>query len=291
MTGFGQGSADGHGVRVTATLRGVNQRFADLRVRVPPQWLALEPDLRRRVLARVRRGRIELALEIERDGDAAAGPRVNRTLASSIAGAARALRDELGLPGELDLRTLLLVPGIISGQAADPAADEHVPEVAGEAVERALAAFDADRLREGRALGADLARRIARMSSLVEALRARAAQIPDQLRSRLRDRIATLLEGDVEVEPGRLAQEIAFLADRADVTEELVRLASHLDQAASLLAGAEEPVGKRLDFLLQEIQRETNTIHSKSPDLELSRLALDLKVETEKVREQVQNLE
>jgi uncharacterized protein (TIGR00255 family) len=149
-------------------------------------------------------------------------------------------------------------------------------------------------LREGRDLERDVVERIGRMVRLTGEIRERAGLLPDGVRDRLVERLRSHSLGEaLEIDPGRLAQEAVLLADRADVTEELVRLDGHLDQSRALLTdgpGA-EPLGKRLDFLVQEIQRETNTICSKSPDLELTRAALSLKVEAEKVREQVQNLE
>jgi uncharacterized protein (TIGR00255 family) len=159
------------------------------------------------------------------------------------------------------------------------------------AVDMALSALDADRRREGEALKREILDRLTTMTRLTTEARERAGAIPDQLKQKLLQRLATL-GSDVELDPSRLAQEATFLADRADVTEEIVRLEGHLAQAGGLLEKPDGgPVGKRLDFLLQEIHRETNTICSKSSDLELTRGALALKAEAEKVREQIQNLE
>jgi uncharacterized protein (TIGR00255 family) len=159
------------------------------------------------------------------------------------------------------------------------------------ALDEALQALDRERLREGGSLVADLLQRVDLMLDLTARVRERAEEVPALARDKLVKRVEALAEG-VEIDPTRLAQEAAFLADRGDVTEELVRLQGHLDQMRAWLASPDgDPVGKRLDFLAQEVQRETNTISSKSADLELSRLALALKAEIERVREQVQNLE
>lgn len=291
MTGYGEGTADLPGLRVTVAVRSVNNRFADLRLRLPPEWIGLEPELRRRILARVRRGRVEMVLNLER-GNGAAQARLNRPLADAVAAAAQALRDEYGATGTLDLPTLLCIPGMIQNGATAPGADAALREAIDLALAGALAAFESERLREGEGLRRDLVMRLERMEGLVGAVEARARVLPELVRRRLSDRVRAFADQVAEIDPARLAQEVAFLVDRSDVTEELVRLGGHLCQARTVLAQPDgEPVGKRLDFLLQEIGRETNTVGSKASDLEISRLVLELKGEAEKVREQVQNLE
>ena len=161
-----------------------------------------------------------------------------------------------------------------------------------QALDQALDALDGDRCREGTVLQRELVGRIDTMTRLLQKIRQRAAAVPSALRDRLEQRLAVLRRDGAELDPARVAQEAVFLADRSDVTEEIVRLEGHLEQARSLLAEPDDqPVGKRLEFLLQEINRETNTINSKPADLELTREALTLKAEAEKVREQIQNLE
>jgi uncharacterized protein (TIGR00255 family) len=193
--------------------------------------------------------------------------------------------------GDWDVPTLMRVPGVFVATEKRHVFDEAERAAVDRALEAALAALDAERQREGHALQADLIDRIGRMDALVAAVRARAASIPAAMLKRITERVGQLLS-QIPLDPARLAQEAAILADRADVAEELVRLAGHLAQARALLAdGGAEPVGKRMDFLLQEIHRETNTIASKSADLEISRMTLDLKSESERVREQIQNLE
>jgi uncharacterized protein (TIGR00255 family) len=183
------------------------------------------------------------------------------------------------------------VPGVLESASRSVELDDASRAVVDRALESALAALDAERHREGRSLQNDLVARIDTMESHVAAVRDRAAAVPAAAQKRIAERVQQLVT-QIALDPARVAQEAAFLADRADVTEELVRLTGHLAQARTLLADSEgEPVGKRLDFLLQEIHRETNTIASKSADLEISRRALDLKAEAEKIREQIQNLE
>ena len=291
MTGYGQGSSEGAGLRITVELRGLNNRFADVRLRLPAELAGLEAALRRRVQSVVRRGRCDLTLNLERVDGSEVSLSLNRPLVESVITAMGTLRDQFGMEGNLSPGDVLSLPGAL--QTSGPGKDlgEEGRQVVEDALDVALEALDQERLREGAALAADLLDRVDTMLGLVAKLRPRAGEIPELVRKNLLERIETLAEG-VELDPTRVAQETAFLADRSDVTEELVRLQGHLEQIRTLLASPDgEPVGKRLDFLLQEVHRETNTVNSKSVDLELSRLSLDMKAEVEKVREQVQNLE
>jgi len=291
MTGYGQGTSETDGLKVTIELRSVNNRFADLKLRLPDELIRLEPELRRKVLGTVRRGRVDVDLRLERSRGAEAPVVLDRSVVEAAFAAQKELRDTYGVRGEWDLATLMRVPGILGGAERRAELDDGGRAAVEAALEAALAALDAERRREGEVLQTDLLARIARMEDLVASIRERAALTPAAMQKRILDRVAQLA-AQVPLDPARVAQEAAFLADRADVTEELVRLAGHLGQARTLLAdGGDEPVGKRLDFLLQEINRETNTIASKSADLEISQRAVDLKSESEKVREQIQNLE
>jgi len=291
MTGYGRGTAETGGLRVAAEVKSLNNRFADLRLRLPAELQSEEVQIRRQVLSRVRRGRIELSLTVERSDPSASAVGVNRALLEAALSAARMAREEFGLPGELDVNTLLSVPDLLqrSSQGAGLSVEEL--QAVRRALDAALDALDAERRREGEVLRGEILARTGRMRALVEEVRRLAGEIPQAVQRKLLERLEALLQS-IPVDPARLAQEAAFLADRCDVTEELVRLASHIDQAAKLLSEPdEEPLGKRLDFLLQEIHRETNTINSKSGDLEIGRHALALKSEAEKIREQIQNLE
>jgi uncharacterized protein (TIGR00255 family) len=288
MTGFGQASAAVAGLRIDVELRSVNHRFADVRMRLPETMTRREAELRRRVLDRVQRGRVEVAVGI--GGAAAQGLAFNRELLDEVLQAVGVLQ-ERGLPGQLDVATALTIPGMFRGQCDSVEwADAHhaaVDQALGDALER----FDEERRREGRHIQQDLIERFAAMRATLGELEARAAGLPARSRERLVERLRALA-ADVTLDPARVAQEAALLAERGDVTEEIVRLAGHLDQARQLVAEPDTaPIGKRLDFLLQEIHRETNTINSKAGDLEISRAALALKVEAEKVREQAQNIE
>ena len=288
MTGFGQGTAEQNGLRVSVEMKTVNNRFADVRLRLPSEVAGSEAALRRLIQGRVRRGRIEASFTIERPSQEAR-VELNEALVRGVGEAAGRLRDELGVQGELDLSTVLGLPGILEICSGDE--EDAAGPLAEQALKAALDALDADRLREGEALRSDLLDRAGRMRELAEAAGRRAAELPAGIRTKLAARLGELAKG-IELDPARVEQEVVHLIDRADVSEELVRLGGHLEQLARILSKPDgEPVGKRLEFLLQEIHRETNTINSKAADLELSRHALDLKLETEKVREQILNLE
>lgn len=291
MTGYGQGAAEAPGIKVTVELRSVNNRFADLKLRLPDELAPFEHELRRKILATVKRGRIDVELRLERTGGTDAPLVLNRPLVAAALSAMRALREEYGVEGDWDLRAVMSVPGIFQTGDAAASLDDTGRAAVDRALELALAALDAERRREGGLLTADLVERVSSMKGTVATIRELATAIPAALQKRIAERVQ-LLVAQLALDPARVAQEAAFLAERADITEEIVRLTGHLDHALNLLAeSGGEPVGKRLEFLLQEILRETNTIASKSGDLGINRQALTLKSDAEKIREQIQNLE
>jgi uncharacterized protein (TIGR00255 family) len=291
MTGYGQASTDLGEARVTVELRTLNHRYADLRLRLPSDLAATERAIRRTILQRIKRGRVELTVNVESIEGGNARPQLNRPLLDEVLATCKTLQEELQIDGTPDVRTVLGVQGMFRSAAVVPAWDDGDREALDRCLGQALDALDAERLREGRHLQEDLSERLKRMSQIVTSVRERAGKLPDILRDRLVERLNGLA-GDLALDPTRVAQEAVLLAERGDVTEELVRLDGHLAQAADLIDRPDgKPVGKALDFLVQEIQRETNTLNSKSADLELGQMALGLKGEVEKVREQVQNLE
>jgi uncharacterized protein (TIGR00255 family) len=291
MTGYGKGSAELPGVRITVEMKTLNNRFADVRLRLPSELSSEEGEIRRRVLTRVQRGRVEMSLDVERTSASTAGVTLNRPLVRAILDAASQLQSDSEVEGRIDVNTLLGLPNVLVQERPLADLDEAGRAAIHRAVEGALDALDGERRREGEELRTEILARLAKMEGLVREIRGLAAEVPTTARRKLVERIEALTLS-VPLDPARLAQETAFLADRCDVTEELVRLEGHVAQARALVESPDaEPVGKRLDFLLQEIHRETNTINSKSGELEISRRALALKSESEKVREQIQNLE
>ena len=286
MTGFGRGLADGVGGRVAIEVRSVNHRFLDLKLRGVPS-AALEDLIGQRVRERVERGAVTVAMRVERAAgaataqlDGAAARRVHADLA--------ALAADLGLAPPT-LADILAVPGVLADAAPADAAD--LAEPTGRALGLALDELVTHRAAEGRALAADLAARLATLRALLDGLAAAAVDAGPTIAARLRERIARLLGADGALAPERLAQEVAVLVDRADVTEELVRARTHVDAIAAALAAPTGPVGRRLDFLLQEFGREINTTGAKSATAAISSQVVQAKAELEKMREQVQNLE
>jgi uncharacterized protein (TIGR00255 family) len=293
MTGYAQARAVENGWSLRVSVRSVNHRFLDLHLRVPEGFEPLEPRIRQIIRERVRRGHLEVTLRYELAGPAAVG--VNEEVAAAYLQAVHALQKQFGLHAEPDLAAILRLPGVIGPAAAS--LDEELARLETIVVRCLTEALDQlDRMREQEA--AALCREMSGRLGNIAGLAAQVAPIAERARPafarRLELRLKDLL-GEAQLDPARLAQEAALAAERSDVSEELARLSSHVRQFESLLAGAAD-AGKKLDFLLQEMQREANTLLSKTPGteaegLEITRLALEIKSEIEKLREQVQNIE
>ena len=285
MTGFGVGHAPCPRGRIIVEARSVNHRFLDVRVRVPPEigdaGFAVEQQVRRRG----ERGRYDVVVRLETAEETAPFDLDRARVAYR---ALRALRDELAPDSPLPVSAVLQIPAVFAtGTGPAPATAEALSA----AVDRALDDLDAMRQVEGAALKEDLSERLASARALVDAMHEHLPAVTQALGERLRLRIDSALStAAATVDAARLETEIALLADRADVTEELVRLASHFDQFETLIATTEK-MGRRLDFLLQEMSRETNTVGAKSQDAQLSHWVVQLKAEIERMREQVQNVE
>lgn len=287
MTGFGVGFAPLAEGRVQVEIRSLNHRFLDVRVRVPPELGEHSFFVEQLARDHLSRGRYDVGVRIE--GAALPAPRLSLDRARVVYQALSELRDELAPGTDLPVTSLLSVPELL------PATPTLDPELARETLRAAFNAAESalDRMRraEGDALGRELSARLVIMRGLADAIRAQSGEAVEGQRARLRARLGRLLaDVSVSLDSGRLEQEVAVLADRSDITEELVRLASHFDQLASLIASA-EPIGRRLDFLLQEVAREVNTIGSKCQDGAVAHRAVELKSEVERMREQVQNVE
>ena len=289
MTGFGAGRAQAGGESVAVELRSVNGKFCDVRTHLPRELAGLEPVVARIVKSRVARGVVDVNVRREAPGSVrGAAPRVDLGLAAAYAKALREMRAELGLSGELTLHDLVGLEGVVG--LSEVVAD---PEPAAKALEGALAdaldALDDMRRREGEALARDLSVRLGAVETGAAAIRAAAPQSVEAYRERLAARVAELSRG-VPADPARLAQEVAFFAERVDVSEELTRLASHLAQLRALVA-SDAPAGRRLEFLVQEVNREVNTVGSKSQNAGIAAQVVEVKAELERVREQIANVE
>ncbi len=291
MTGFGQGKAEREGVRVEVELKGVNHRFLDVKMRLPAEAGLLEPALRSAVQERVSRGRIDIAVAIVSTRAPGYRVEVNRDLVAGFLEAASEMKKEFRLKGSVGLEALLALPGAVMVQAEKTGTDGAARSLVTEALRQALLRYDTMRAEEGRRLTEDLRGRLAAIRAAVLRILGEARGLPVAYARRLKDRLALLLEGERSLDETRLAQEVALLAGRVDVTEELVRLQGYVDQAEATLEKPPGPVGKTLDFIMQEMNREANTISSKAEALPICREALRIKAEVEKIREQVQNLE
>ncbi len=293
MTGYAQAQATGHGWTIRISVRSVNHRFLDLHIRLPEGFEALEPRMRQTVRDRIRRGHVDVTLRYEFSGPAVVG--VNQEVAAGYLDAANALREKFGIRSEPDLASILRLPGVIGPSAAGLDSDlAEVEDLAGRCLLEALDRLDRMREREAEMLRDEIAARLASVGNLGSRVRVLAERVRPAFAKRLETRLKELL-GETVLDPARLAQEAAVAAERSDVSEELARLASHVRQFESLLA-APADVGKKLDFLLQEMQREANTLLSKTPGaesegLQMTELGLEIKSEIEKIREQVQNIE
>ena len=298
MTGYSSGRVQESDFSVSVSLKGTNHRFFDLQLRLPQTLEPFEPLVRAQVKQRVVRGHLEVTVTFERTGVQTL--QLNQPLLDGYVAACDGLRQRFGALAPPDPVALLRIPGIIS--AADnefsPEFRDRVRGALERAVGEALSGLLAMRAAEGQVLERDLKQRLARMRGLTEGVQRLAGNVPELYRHRLEHRLRELA-GDGSAapltDPGRLAQEVLYLASRSDITEELTRLESHLEQAETLLGEGAE-TGKKLDFLLQEMNREANTILSKTMDVpgvgpEISRQSIEMKTEIEKLREQAQNIE
>jgi uncharacterized protein (TIGR00255 family) len=288
MTGYGSAIHDGDSFSINAVASSVNHRFLDVQVRLPESLTALDGRMRRKVQEFCQRGRVTINIDLVRKGDTASGYELNRPLVNGYLNALRLLKDEYSLDGQIDINCIANLPGVIQPPAMERAqggVEERVLVIA----EQALSSMAEMRAVEGQELRRDFLSRLDSIAEWVAAIEAEAATFVEHYRQKLLKRIADY-KNDVQVDPARLAQEVVFHASRADISEELVRLRSHLEQFRALV-DADEAVGKKLDFLLQEMNREANTILAKSGELKISRPALEIKAELEKLKEQVQNVE
>jgi uncharacterized protein (TIGR00255 family) len=288
MTGYGKGEATSARGTFTVEIRSVNHRYGEVSVRLPRQFIACENELKRLVAAGLKRGKIEVSVQWDESSGVEAVPQINRGLARGYCDLFSQLNAELGLPGEVPLTLILSQKGVMRDVTTVLEDTEFLPHLL-LAAESAIAAIDSMRIKEGQALSVDLATRRGEIAAWVEEIRERIPQMVRDYQQKLAARLEQLLE-DTQLDPARLAQEVALLADRCDITEELVRLASHFVQLDECLR-LKEPVGRKLDFLMQELNREVNTIGSKANDAIIASLVIRIKAEMEKMREQVQNVE
>ncbi len=288
MTGYGRGEVDEAGVRIDVAVNSVNRKQSDVAVNLPRELAALEPRIRQAVAERFSRGRTNVVVTCEANAPGDRKLALDTTLARSYHEAMRTLQEELGAAGEVTIGMVLQAPGVMRF-----AEDEVAPDALWPTLEKALRlALDEllkMRQREGKHLAKDLIHRLKLVRQLLKEVRKLHPAVAEKYRATLLDRIS---KAGLELAPNdeRLHKEVAFYADRSDVSEELTRLESHLAQFAHHLR-KDEPVGRTLEFITQEISRELNTLGAKAGDAEISNRVVACKSEVEKIREQIQNLE
>ncbi len=289
MTGFGRGEAVVNGRRFIAEIKTVNNRHRDLVVRLPRTLQAIEDEVRSQISAVIQRGRVEVTLQMEKEGvEMEVDLELNRPLVRSYLRIFKQLSEEFGLEGKVRADDLCQMKDVllVKPEELDLAVARDAFR---EAVSHALDACDSMRIQEGRALKEDFLKRLALIEGHLKEVGNRAGFVVEDYKRRLRQRVEQVSQG-IPMDENRLVQEVAIFADRCDITEELVRAKSHLEQFRSYLC-PEDAVGRRLDFLLQEINREITTMSAKASDSMISARAVEIKAELEKVREQVQNVE
>lgn len=289
MTGFGRGAVTESNFSVTVELKTVNNRFLDISLRLSNEMQALETEIKRLISGRLSRGRVDVNLQYERSEEI--NYELNRPMIAGYLSAMKQMQEEFELSGEPDINVIAKLPNVMIAKKDD--ISEAFAFAVSTAVNTAIEDLEKMRSSEGEMLKAELESRLAGIEQHIPTIETEAASISEEYRQRLTRRIADMLsksESQIELDQGRLAQEIAFLSDRADISEEIARLNTHIEHFRTIM-DEEKEVGKRLDFLTQELNREANTITSKTNNMVVKENALAIKSEIEKIREQVQNVE
>lgn len=289
MTGYGTGSAGSEGTTVSVEMKTVNNRFLDVHLRMPSSLQAFESALKKQVSGSLTRGRVDVSIQMERTSETTY--EVNKELIAGYLASFREIGEEFSLSGEADIATIAKLPGVLT--AKEPAADGMLDQLLAEAVGSAIERLQEMRANEGASLYDELALRLDNIERHLGPIESESANVSEEYFKKLSKRIGELLEkaeARTEIDEGRLAQEVAYLADRSDISEEITRLRAHISHFRMIM-DEENEVGKRLDFLTQELNREANTITSKTANLIVKENALAMKSEIEKIREQVQNIE
>jgi len=284
MTGFAREVAETPFGTLTCELRTVNHRYLDVQFRMPEELRPQEPDFRARIGDALKRGKVECSLHLRRDSGTHGELQINDALVAQIAARSRELADILPETRPLDPIDVLRWPGVVTEPEIDTA---PLLAEANRLLDAALASLSAMRASEGKRIAEMLESRLAEILTIAAAVSERMPEVLAAVRTRQHERLEKL---DVEADPDRLEVELALIAQKLDVAEELDRLESHVSEVRSALA-SDEPVGRRLDFMMQELNREANTLGSKSADADTTRAAVDLKVLIEQMREQIQNVE
>jgi uncharacterized protein (TIGR00255 family) len=288
MTGYGNGTASREGLTACAEIRSVNNRFFEFSARVPKHLQTKEGELKEMVRRKAQRGKVNLTVTVEHEGNESVGPKVNVTAAKQYWRMLQELADSVGSTAPISLDTLFKFSEVLAPDEST-ALDEVEWQLVTEAVTAAADMLAGMRTKEGRELTADLLQRCTTMTATIDSVETLSRERIGIVRDKLRERISQLLESD-KVDESRLELEIVLLADKSDITEEVVRFRSHMKFFGEALNG-DESEGRKLSFLLQELNREANTISAKSNDAAISQQVVSIKEELERIREQIQNIE
>ena len=288
MTGYGTGSAEINGKTFTVEIKSVNSRYSDFSIKMPRIYTFLEDPLRKKASEIIKRGKVDIYVNVESNGESDCVVNLNKPLAEAYLNALRDLGETLNVQSNASAETFLRIPDVFTVEKA-PDDAEVITEAVLQALSDALEGFDAMRITEGNKLSADLKSHLAFIENATEEIEKRSPEIVKEYRERLEERMREIL-GSATYDETRLLTEVAIFADKVNVNEETVRLRSHISQFLGMLDEG-GTVGRKIDFLIQEMNREINTIGSKSNDLDSARIVIDVKAEIEKLREQIQNVE
>lgn len=288
MTGFGQAVLENEKYRITADVKTVNNRFLDIHIKMPSELSTMEIALKKRVQSFLKRGRVDLVITLTQTEESSY--EINLPLIKGYFKALQQIQMQLDLDTSFDLGLLAKLPNAIQLTTTSANLDQDLNNHLTSVVDQALEKLTAMRLVEGKELEAELMSRLEKIEASIPEIENNAGQLTEFYRERLQKRMQEILPNSIQLDQGRFSQEVAYLAERSDITEEIARLKSHVLQFKELLATVEE-AGKKFDFILQEMNREANTILAKSGELNISKMAIEIKTEIEKLREQVQNVE
>ncbi len=289
MTAFGRGEYSLGDIHYTGEMRSVNHRYRDIILRIPRNFQILDQELKSIISSKIRRGRIEASIQLEKSGDESPySIELNEPLVNSYLEVFRQLKEQFGLDQDVGAGTFCQMKDVIVVKQEEIDHEEVRPGFH-EVLKQTLDSLDVMRITEGEAIEADLLKRIGRLEEYLGEVRRRSPQLVEEHRKRLEKNVNSMM-GDLAIDEGRLAQEVALFAQKSDITEEIVRIRSHVNQFRGYLS-MDDAIGRRLDFLIQEINREVNTLSVKSSDSLISQTVVEMKAELEKLREQVQNVE
>ena len=289
MTAYAMAEQSDGPITVSVEIKSYNSRHLDLALRLPIGYAILEDKVKAQVSSVLVRGRVEVRFRLQDQSESACAYEIDQNRAKAYLTAANQLKDGLSMESELPLANLLGVPGVIQAADKSTAVETHWPLMSG-SLGQALDALDRMRQKEGDYIAQDFENRLEFLEKGLDEVEAAADGVLDAYRDRVKSRVAALTKGIVELDEGRIAQEAAILADRSDISEEVVRARSHIEQFRTIMA-SDGPAGHKLNFLLQEFTREFNTMGAKVGQAAAAHVIVDIKAEIEKLREQVQNIE